>query len=40
VTAPPSQQEVVQEGDRRLDHHVCDDGSDAFFDVTELFART
>jgi hypothetical protein len=36
----PRQQEVVQEGDRRLDHHVCDDGSDVYFDVTDLFARS
>jgi hypothetical protein len=35
----PRQQEVVEAGDRHLDHHVCDDGSSLYFDVTNLFTR-
>lgn len=31
------QQSVERDGRRHLDHHVCDDGSEAWFDVTELF---
>lgn len=32
-----AQQSVERDGGRHLDHHVCDDGSEAWFDVTELF---
>jgi hypothetical protein len=35
----PREQSVVQDGDRYLDRHVCEDGSDDYFDVTELFPR-
>lgn len=31
------EQSVERDGRRHLDHHVCDDGSDVWFDVTELF---
>lgn len=32
-------QELVVDGDRRLDHHRCADGSEAWFDVTLLGVR-
>jgi hypothetical protein len=35
----PRRHEVVQDGARYLDHHLCDDGSEAYFDVTDLFPR-
>lgn len=31
------EQSVERDGRRHLDRHVCDDGSEAWFDVTELF---
>ncbi|WP_109509749.1 DUF4919 domain-containing protein [Nocardioides speluncae] len=35
----PARQELVRDGARYLDHHICADGSDVYFDVTELFDR-
>jgi len=35
----PGRQEVIEESGRYLDHHVCEDGSEVYFDVTELFPR-
>ncbi len=32
-------QEVQQIGSRYLDHHLCDDDSEVYFDVTALFPR-
>ena len=36
----PREQTVVQDGDRYLDRHVCEDGGEVYFDVTDLFPRT
>lgn len=33
------EQTVVQDGKRYLDRHVCQDGGDVYFDVTDLFPR-
>lgn len=35
----PREQTVVRDGDRHLDRHACTDGSDVYFDVSELFPR-
>lgn len=32
-----TEQSLERDGSRHLDRHVCDDGSEAWFDVTELF---
>ncbi|WP_243059310.1 DUF4919 domain-containing protein [Nocardioides sp. SR21] len=33
-----TEQTLERDGSRHLDRHVCDDGSEAWFDVTELFS--
>lgn len=33
----PLRQELIEDGGRHLDHHVCADGSEVYFDVTDLF---